>query len=141
MGQTLLSMPEVLRRIWCHNVKHQAEVWVRVRWTRDGTWVSRPRSMPHCHCMADSSDWKEQAQDPQSAIYDSPPFFKETVSSISVFFLPWGTEQHRAVRNAKEKGEFRETHRRRIRYVMLHYTLVLYVVDHATLIGAYDEIS
>ena len=90
VGQRLLSMPEALRRIWCHNVKRQAEVWVRVRWTRDGTWVSRPRSMPYCHCMADSSDWKEQAQDPQSAIYDSIPFFKETVSSVSVFFFCHG---------------------------------------------------
>ena len=40
-----------------------------------------------------------------------------------------------------DEKDSKEAHRGWIRYVMFHYTLLLHVIDHATLIGTYNEIS
>jgi hypothetical protein len=59
--------------------------------------------------------------------------------------FPLGGEERNApgiARNAKEREKRRkEAHSGRIRYVVLHDTLLLHVVDHAPLIGTNNEIS
>jgi hypothetical protein len=80
-----------------------------------------------------------------TTIYDtchSPPFFFRGNFAPNFPSRRRRTEWPGIARNAKEKEKRRkETHSGRIRYVVLHYTLILHVVDHSPLIGTYNEIS
>ena len=92
---------------------------------------------------ADSTRGCATGHNSQTAIYDTchlPPFSSRKICSI--IFARGGEERSSpGLHETREEKRRKEAHSGRIRYVMLHNTLVLHVVDHTPLIGTNNEIS
>ena len=126
---------ETVNHIWGADILRRIEYGAVEVWASTHSRIQWPQGNSTRSCA--------RGHNSQTTIYDtchSPPFSSSKFCS-AISLSRRGAEEPGIAQNAREEKKRKDAHSGRIRYVMLHNTLVLHIVDHSPLIGTNNEIS